>query len=186
MTILSILAVVVVATAVVMIFRGHKVPMEHERRFHPTDLSKLPFKPSEHYSVFITQGYLEGSGRERLRKEVGFVGVATYWITKKSGSGISRKEDEHQISKEEFDALWVDVKCSLTKTRYHINWNGVVIEYNVFHDGLTGYYQIEVEFKSHKKALAFIAPEWFGKEVTDDNHHGNYALAKFGLQGILG
>lgn len=155
------------------------IPFEHERRFFPK-LEELPFDFSFHPMAFIVQGYrLEGGRKTRLRGECRKKKHA-YWQTTKSGKGVSRLEDEQEVTREYFEHMWKGVECSLAKSRYFIPWGGIEIELNIFHDELAGYVQIEVEFDSHEAALDFTPPIWFGQEVTDDNRHGNYSLAKFG------
>lgn len=155
-------------------------PMEHERRFVPK-LSELPFVFSSYPMVFIIQGYLEDGQGTRLRDERDAEGQHTYLLTRKTGEGVSRTEDEQEISAGEFRRSWEEVKCSLTKDRYFVDWNDIHLQLNIFHDNLEQYVQIEVEFTSHEEALAFVPPAWFGLEVTDDKRHGNYSLAKNGM-----
>lgn len=157
-----------------------EIPFEHERRFFP-ELRNLPFDFSRFPSVFIIQGYLEDGLGTRLRDERTEDGRHTYLQTRKTGEGVSRTEDEQEISEKDFRLMWNDVKCSLEKTRYFINRKGVDLQLNIFHGELEQYLQIEVEFDSNKAALAFIPPVWFGREVTDDKRHGNYVLAKNGV-----
>lgn len=156
------------------------IPFEHERRFFP-ELRNLPFDFSRFPSVFIIQGYLEDGLGTRLRDERTTDGRHTYLQTRKTGEGVSRAEDEQEISEKDFRLMWNDVKCSLEKTRYFISRKGIDLQLNIFHGKLEQYLQIEVEFDSNEDALAFIPPVWFGREVTDDKQHGNYALAKNGV-----
>lgn len=99
----------------------------------------------------------------------------------KTGSGISRPENEIEIARKAFKLLWEKAKdCSLRKSRYFICHDGIHYQLNIFHGAHAGYVQIEVEFDSNKKAVAFVPPPWLGKEVTHDKAHGNYSLAKYG------
>jgi CYTH domain-containing protein len=154
---------------------------EHERRFVP-DLGGLPFDWSLFPTTYIRQGYLEDELRTRVRDEMVLLTAEhSYTQTRKTGSGVSRPEDEENIAKEVFDEMWETArKCSLEKTRYHIHFGGIGFQLNIFHGDLHGYHQIEIEFDSHKEAVAFVPPVWFGREVTEDSEHGNYTLAKFG------
>lgn len=152
--------------------------IEHERRFFPK-LEELPFVFSLHPMAFIIQGYSKDKRRIRFRDECRDK-RHTYWKTIKTGKGMSRLEDENEITREYFEHMWGSVACSLAKSRYFIPWEDIEVELNIFHDELAGYVQIEVEFDSLESAIAFTPPLWFGTEVTDDNRHGNYFLAKFG------
>lgn len=156
------------------------IPFEHERRFFPK-LEDLPFAFSFYPMAFIMQGYfVKDTQKIRFRDECRNK-KHTYWQTIKTGKGVSRLEDEHEITRESFDLMWQFVECSLAKSRYFIPWEGVEVELNLFHDALSGYVQIEVEFDSHEAAIAFTPPSWFGQEVTHDGQHGNYSLSKFGI-----
>ncbi|MFA5997449.1 MAG: adenylate cyclase [Candidatus Paceibacterota bacterium] len=156
------------------------IHFEHERRFVP-DLKDLPFDYQTFPMKSIRQGYLDDELKTRLRDEYDIEGNHICLQTRKTGSGISRQEDECEISRNEFDMRWKNTTCSLDKTRYYIPWEGALVELNIFHGDLEGYAQIEVEFPTHEDAVAFIPPSWFGKEVTDDSGHGNHHLAKYGL-----
>lgn len=155
------------------------IPFEHERRFFPK-LENLPFQFGQYPMTYITQGYLEDGLGTRLRDERNSAGEHTYLLTRKTGEGVSRTEDEKEISEAEFAEQWPRVTCSLTKDRYFITWNGIDLQLNIFHGPLEEYVQIEVEFSTNEEAVAFQPPEWFGPEVTDDKRHGNYSLAKNG------
>lgn len=159
---------------------SNTITFEHERRFYPK-LSELPANFYNSPRTLIVQGYLEDDLRTRVRDESDELGSHTYSQTRKTGGGVSRPEDEIEISKEVFTNLWAHVKCELRKTRYHMPLYGHVAEINIFHDNLDHYVQIEVEFASPEEALKFVPPSWFGDEVTHDNCHDNYYLAKHGI-----
>ncbi len=160
---------------------GKVIPEEHERRF-TLNLGEVIFPFAAFPKVFITQGYLEDPLRTRVRDEMEVVtGKHTYTTTRKSGSGVSRPEDEGEITKDRFDELWSMVRYSLNKIRYFVTYDGVSFQFNIFTGHLKDFApQIEIEFDSHEEAVAFIPPPWFGREVTDDPNHSNYSLAKFG------
>ncbi len=158
-----------------------KIPIEHERRFVPV-FTKLPFATTflEHPMSLIIQGYIEDDQRTRVREEH-TQERTIFTITMKTGSGISRPENEIEIARKAFKLLWEKAKdCSLRKSRYFICHDGIHYQLNIFHGAHAGYVQIEVEFDSNKKAVAFVPPPWLGKEVTHDKAHGNYSLAKYG------
>ncbi|MDO9181059.1 MAG: hypothetical protein Q7U04_01560 [Bacteriovorax sp.] len=154
-----------------------EIPLEHERRFL-VYLKNLPFDFNKYPMSTIVQGYLKKRGG-RIRRE-SQNGKNTYTKTIKSGKGVSLKELENEISKEEYFSLWGNIGHYLKKERYFIPWEGTEIQLNIFLLDLQGYIQIEVEFDSHEAAVNFAPPSWFGKEVTDDSRHDNYSLAKNG------
>ena len=162
------------------------IPFEHERRFFP-DLTLFSFDPLLYEEVYIEQGYLEDELRTRIRLERCEDGTRKYLQTRKNGEGVSRTEDEIEISEEVFNVLWQSVEVSLIKSRYFVPLpaNDKVAEVNIFQGELRGYIQIEVEFNTHEEAVAFVPPEWFGIDVTDEKEHGNYYLAKHGCGALL-
>lgn len=162
------------------------IPLEHERRFFP-DLKTFSFNTSLYQKVYIVQGYLEDDLRTRIRDEVDECGVHRYLLTRKTGGGISRTEHEIEITKDVFESMWRLVRVHLTKRRYFVPiFSGEYIaEVNFFEGPLQGYIQVEVEFKSHEEAVAFVPLRWFGKEVTEEKEHGNYYLAKHGCKKLL-
>lgn len=156
-----------------------KIPFEHERRFVP-DLKNLPVDFTQFPMTLISQWYLEDKRRRRVRDEY-TEGKHKFLVTMKSGQGISRREDEREISRRSFDRMTKGVGCFLVKSRYFINYGAIDFQLNIFHENLVGPPQIEIEFKSRKKAEIFVPPKWFGKEVTDDGRHSNYSIAKYGI-----
>ena len=157
---------------------------EHERRFFP-DLKNFLFDQTLYPKKEIVQGYLEDEFHTRIREECDSEWNYKFWQTRKTGEGVSRLEDEQLISRNEFGHMWEYIVCSLSKTRYFVDCGNYIAEVNVFHGNLAGYVQIEVEFKTHDEAVAFVPPSWFGIEVTDDKRHGNYYLAKNGCKDLL-
>jgi len=154
-----------------------EIPLEHERRFL-VDPENLPFDFNEYPMSKIFQGYLKNQ-KGRVRREYQN-GKSIYTKTIKSGKGVSRQEEENEISKEEYLSLMKNAECYLIKKRFFIPWEGIEIQFNFFLLGLRGYIQIEVEFDSHEAAVNFVPRTWFGPEVTNDSRHDNYSLAKNG------
>lgn len=148
--------------------------IENERRFCPKleDVKNSLFWDKK--MVFIQQGYLDNG--IRIRKEIATDGAEKYLLTKKTGKGISRSENEKEIEKKLFIKKWKDVRYFLIKSRYFVK----EYELNIFHGHLAGYYQIEIEM-GLIELIKFNPPSWFGKEVTDNPHHNNFNLAKFGI-----
>ena len=155
------------------------IPLEHERRFWLKD-NQLPFGFTRYTPTIIIQGYLDDHLKTRVRDQCTNENHV-YTMTRKTGTGISRYEEENIISKQDFDILWERVVYQLIKNRYFIPYNDIIMELNTYQNELSGYMQIEVEFSSHDKALAFSPPHWFGEEVTDNIRHENYFLAKLGI-----
>ena len=67
------------------------------------------------------------------------------------------------------------------KLRYKIPVDKLRYELDVYQADLSPLSVLEIEFESETDAKAFIAPTWFGKEVTDDKRFSNAELAKNGI-----
>lgn len=128
----------------------------------------------------IDQGYLTigaGGAETRLRRRAG-----EFILTVKSGTGLVRNELSVQLSAEQFEALWpATLGARVEKTRHLIPGpDGTEIELDVFDGDLTGLIVAEVEFPDAERATSFVAPDWFGADVTDDARFKNHQLAVHG------
>ena len=180
--------------------------MEIERKFivaeYPANKSRYPWS-------MITQGYMAilGDGTEfRLRKENPRLNGGTlirrlarailrlvtlffykpdknrYSLTVKGGGGKMRKETEIEITAQQFDALWpLTEGKQIRKIRHRIPHGRLTAELDIYIEPLDGLAIAEVEFKSEKASNNFTAPDWFGREVTDDKRYKNQNLAVHGL-----
>jgi adenylate cyclase len=146
----------------------------------PEGLSGVPEGLSE--GVALDQGYLVigegGLSEARLRREPGRLS-----LTVKHGHGLARGEYEVELSVEQFDALWPATSGRrLEKTRSRVPlWDGLVAEVDVYAGALAGLSVVEVEFSSESEAAAFVPPDWFGREVTEDDRYKNRRLATDGI-----
>lgn len=134
-------------------------------------------------AVEVRQGYITQPGDSvevRLRQK-----GAKFLITCKTGSGMTREERESEIAPDIFENIWpMSDGRRIQKTRYKVSLPGdLTAEVDLFEEDLLGLRLCEVEFPNEAVALAFIPPEWFGKEVTDDPSYKNQQLAVNGLKG---
>jgi CYTH domain-containing protein len=153
--------------------------VEVERKF------VLPARPEgleQHPARRIEQGYLaiDPIGSEvRIRNNDG---VLT--LTVKAGLGLVRAEEEIPIEPERFEALWpLTAERRVVKTRYlmPLDDGGLVAEIDDYDDALSGLITAEVEFATEAAALAYLAPDWLGREVTGDARYNNRTLAVDGI-----
>ncbi len=147
--------------------------IERERRYL---VDRLP----DDFAVgsAIVQGYLmtrPASVRVRRRDD-------THTLTIKTGSGRTRTEIERAIDADEFEALWnVATKLRIAKRRVLVPLDdGHMAELDLFEGALAGRRMVEVEFDTDEAADAFSAPDWFGREVTEDRRFTNASLARNG------
>lgn len=156
---------------------GKEQPKEIERKFLvqslPENLENFPHDE-------VVQGYIataEYGTEVRLRKK-----GDKYFQTVKSGGGKSRTESEVEITEEQFNALWETTAGKrLEKTRYKIPHEAGLIELDVYRGDLSDLVTAEMEFKSKAESDKFVAPQWLGKEVTEDKRYKNQSLALHGI-----
>ena len=155
--------------------------MEIERKFL---VDRPPSDPSRFKHIAITQIYLTpiGSSTERRLRKVENSEGTIYFFTQKGGSGMIREESERAISREEYLSLRASaVSKELCKTRYFIPLErSFTAELDIYSGELAGLIVAEVEFGSSDDALNFTPPDWFGKEITNDQSYKNRALAEHG------
>lgn len=148
---------------------------EIERKFL---VKNLPESLEE--GVMILQGYLHigSDGSEiRVRRK-----GDKYFMTKKSGGDLQRKEEESQIDEKEFYAEWPKTEGKrVEKTRFEIPFGGQTIELDLFAGSLEGLMTAEVEFASIEASQSFTPPEFLGQEVTSDKRYKNQKLALYGI-----
>ncbi|WP_321447474.1 CYTH domain-containing protein [uncultured Cohaesibacter sp.] len=155
--------------------------LEIERKFLVAELPDLAGLES----VDVAQGYLthsDDSVEIRLRKKAAG-GTANYFMTLKSDGALERKEIEVAVSAEQFESFWpATMGRQVEKTRYvGALGDGLHYELDVFHGGLKGLLLVEVEFPSVEAANSFVAPDWFGADVTSNKGYKNKALAVKGM-----
>jgi len=137
-------------------------------------------------SVAIKQAYLAVSddGEVRIRvmagSKEGKVHGTNYTMTVKHGSGMVRREVELPIDELKFNELWEHCEHDIAKVRFYIDYGDHVVELDIYSGVIPGLKVAEVEFDSVEDAKAFVPPEWFGKEVTDDPQYRDSWLAKNG------
>jgi CYTH domain-containing protein len=146
---------------------------EIERKFL---VKSLPDNLKRAQRFVIEQGYLatESTSRQvRLRRS----GKATS-LTFKVGRGTHREEREVKVSPKQFATLWPGTAGRrLTKVRYEIPWQGVLIEVDIYRGRHAGLVVAEVEFPDTASCRRFEPPSWFGREVTGEKRYSNVRLA---------
>ncbi len=152
--------------------------VELERKFL---VARLPAELERDAGSQISQGYLviaEDGSEARVRRR----GDRTV-LTVKQGSGLVRREEEIEIPQAHFNRLWpLTEGRRIEKRRHEIALDGgLVLELDVYEGALRGLLVAEVEFPSIAAAERFVAPDWLGLEVTDDDAYKNRRLATAGL-----
>lgn len=150
--------------------------MEIERKYLVAD---VPAEVAAGSWTSLRQGYLASgpAGEVRVRDAGGAL-----TLTAKSGAGLVREESEISITRAQFDDLWLLTEGRrIEKRRAVLPAGELRYELDVFEGTLAGLVIAEVEFASLEQARAFVAPSWFGREVTDDPRYTNASLALAGV-----
>lgn len=149
--------------------------LEIERKYL---IKNLPDNLSDFECHTLIQGYLNTSPVVRVRKE-----DDSYHLTYK-GSGLLARE-EYNLPLDEHSFLHLIGKADgnvISKQRYKIPYavseKMFTIELDVFDAPFAPLVIAEVEFTDENEANAFIAPDWFDKEVTYDPEYHNSNLSK--------
>jgi CYTH domain-containing protein len=126
----------------------------------------------------IKQGYITTEGSTIRIRQNG----DKYELTKKTPikeNDFSQYEEINiYLTEAEFKKFWILTDKSLEKTRYFISINNnLTAELNVYHGLLDGLAMVEVEFKSESDMNKFIPPDWFGRDVTQEDFSANSFLA---------
>ncbi len=147
--------------------------MEIERKFL---VKELPASLSEYPCRRIEQAYLCTKPVVRVRRC-----GEEFWLTCKGEGLLTREEFELPLAEEAYRHL-LDKADGLVieKDRYRIPLEDHIIELDVFHGPLAPLVFAEVEFATEEEALAFVKPDWFGRDVTWDPDYSNAALSKRG------
>lgn len=147
--------------------------MEIERKYL---VKRMP----EHYKEFpcqvIEQAYLCTGPVVRIRKEDDH-----FYLTYKGKGLLAREEYNLPLNQAAYEHLLKKADgIVLTKKRYLIPVEGsghLITQMDVFEGTYGGLVLAEVEFATEEEALAFTAPEWFGRDVTFTGEYQNSRLA---------
>ena len=148
--------------------------MEIERKWR---VGALPENLEEYSCIIMEQAYLNTQPTVRIRRE-----NDSYVLTYKglSSDDISHEEYNLPLTEEAFRHMLP--KCDgrvIKKKRYVIPLEGTSLkaELDVFDEPFAPLMIIEVEFPTLEEAEAFIAPDWFGEDVTHDRRFKNAVMA---------
>lgn len=146
---------------------------EIERKFLvkriPEHLEQYPFHTLE-------QGYLNTDPVVRVRRE-----DDNYYLTYKGKGFLVREEYNLPLNADAYAHLIEKADGNIIrKKRYLIPVEGsqLTIELDVFDTPFAPLILAEVEFESIEQAQAFVPPEWFGEDVTENREYSNSNLSK--------
>jgi len=105
----------------------------------------------------------------------------TFELTKKTqadpNNAGNQREENIQLTLEEYGALAAGEGRSLTKTRYYLPYRGLTAEVDVFEGALAGLIIIEFEFDSPEVKNAFVMPDFCLADVTQEEFIAGGVLA---------
>jgi CYTH domain-containing protein len=127
----------------------------------------------------LRQGYLAIDGDVVVRVRIA---PDEAWLTIKAGDdGLRRTEVELAVDLAEAEDLWPHTAGRrVDKVRHRVAVEGGTAEVDVFGGDLAGLVLVEVEFPTEEAAGSFVAPDWFGEEVTGRPEWSNASLARDG------
>jgi CYTH domain-containing protein len=166
---------------------GNKMEnMEIEKKY---TIKKLPDNLEQYECKVIKQAYLNTSPVVRIRQS-----NDKYTLTYKGEGLMAREEYNLPLNKESFEHLLPKADGNIiSKKRYIIPIDNpkfddsfcpmttpaLKIELDVFDKPFAPLIMAEVEFHSVEMAEAFIAPDWFGEDVTNNvEYHNSYMSMK--------
>ena len=156
-------------------YRDMRLGMENveiERKFL---IKYLPENINSYKKLIIEQGYLSVNPVVRVRRQ-----DDEYYLTYKGKGLMLREEYNLPLTKESYNHLIEKADGNIIrKTRYiiPIDKSSLKIELDVFDKPFEGMILAEVEFETQKEADAFVMPEWFDKDVTEDRNYQNSTLS---------
>lgn len=149
--------------------------MEIEKKYL---VESVPFSLNSYKSKEISQCYISTDPTIRLRQS-----NEQYVLTIKSSGLICREEHELTLTETQYKKLVLKSETpNLRKTRYLIPIkNTLTAEVDIYHEELEGLITVEVEFQSIEAAENFVAPLWFGRDVSTDSRYTNSSLCIHGI-----
>jgi CYTH domain-containing protein len=161
--------------------------MEIEKKY---TIKQLPTNLEQYECKVIKQAYLNTSPVIRIRQS-----NDKYTLTYKGEGLMAREEYNLPLNKEAFEHLLLKADGNIiSKKRYIIPLDNprfddtcpsiiapmLNIELDVFDEPFAPLIMAEVEFPSIELAHAFIAPDWFDEDVTNnpEYHNANMSLRK--------
>lgn len=151
---------------------------EIERKFIVDEGVALDYlqraEKGEYKVKIIEQAYLTTDPVIRVRKS-----DEKYYMTYKGSGLMSREEYNLPLNEESYLTLKAKAEGNIIcKKRVNIPYEKYLIELDIFMEPFKPLIIAEVEFESEEEANGFIPPQWFLKDVTNDNQYHNSNLSR--------
>lgn len=146
--------------------------MEIERKFL---VKTLPEQLEQYSCRLIEQAYMCTNPVVRIRRQ-----DDEYILTWKGKGMMVREEYNLPLTREGYEHMLPKADGNIiTKKRYLIPLSEhLTAELDIFERKFKGLMLVEVEFPDEAAASSFIAPEWFGEDVTWSSAFHNSTLSK--------
>lgn len=155
--------------------------MEIERKwlFESPDVAKDKCELYEKFEYL--QGYISITPEVRISRKLVEGKEFLFKMTIKSKDALARYEVEKPLTVQEFLQLQaignITYDMMITKTIYDYIYNGYHLTIGIVDEGKpTQFCYGEIEFNSVEEATSFVAPDWFGPDVTYDK---NYKMSEY-------
>lgn len=143
-------------------------------------IAKLPEHLEGYPQRKIEQAYLNFHPAIRVRHDMS-QSLEKYELTYKGSGTLCHQEENMELDRESYQNLLSKHDgIIIRKTRYLIPIGEYTGELDIFEGELTGLRLIEVEFPSVEDAERFLAPDWFGTDVTSGGKYSNARMAALG------
>ena len=154
--------------------------MEIERKYLIEE-KKMPRNLEQYECRFIEQAYLCTEPVVRIRRE-----NDSYYLTYKGQGLMVREEYNLPLTEEAYRKLILKADgVVISKDRYNVpienNYEDsydLIAQVDIFHGRHEGLSMVEVEFDTLEEEQAFIPPDWFGAEVTENYEYSNSWLSE--------
>ena len=148
--------------------------MEIERKFL---VDRLPEHLEQYDTQQLEQAYLCTDPVVRVRRQ-----GDEYILTYKGKGHMVREEYNLPLNEQAYEHLLDKADGTvIRKRRTRIPWQSYMIELDIFEAPFEGLMLAEVEFETELEAVAFIPPEWFGRDVTFEKEYHNSTLSRKGF-----
>lgn len=147
--------------------------MEIERKFL---IKNIPENLDSYAFHLIEQGYLCTDPVVRVRRQ-----DDDYFLTYKGKGLLAREEYNLPLTRSGYEHLIKKADGNIIKKKRYlipIEDTDLTIELDIFDKPFAPLIMAEFEFSSVEDANAFIAPDWFGEDVTNDPAYHNSNMSK--------
>lgn len=145
--------------------------MEIERKF---TVKQLPPNLNDYPCHIIEQAYLCTDPVVRVRRQ-----DDDYYMTYKGKGLLAREEYNLPLNRLSYEHLKEKADGNLiSKKRYLIPCAPYTIELDLFDAPFAPLVIAEVEFPGIEEANAFLPPDWFDRDVTNDPSYHNSSLSR--------